>query len=148
MGRLVIQNAGISVECLLENMEREYGQVDAGSERKRELIICGSAFVVLFSATLQGGKVLLGESSELVRQIAEGKHHVNHPHVLFPMMGRFKGETGERNLIFCLANSSNSGIPNRRWLKRLARLLRMEARHKEAGPAFCDQDGFVVSSSF
>ena len=151
MGRLVIQNVGISVEVLLamlEDMEVEYGQAATISERKRELIICGSAFVVLFSAALQGGEVLLGEASELVRRIMEGKHHANHPHVVFPMMGRFKGKTGERNLIFCLANSSNSGIHNRRWLERLARLLMLESRHKEAGPAFCDQEGFVVSSNF
>ena len=151
MGRLVIQNVGISVELLLamlDNMELEYGQEEVGSDRKRELIICGSAFVVLFSAALRGGEVLLGEASELVRRIMEGRHHANHPHVVFPMMGRFKGETGERNLIFCLANSSNSGIPNRRWLERLVRLLRAESRHKEAGPAFCDRDGFVISSSF
>ena len=151
MGRLVIQNVGISVEVLLamlENMEAEYGETTNGSERKRELIICGSAFVVLFSAALRGGEVLLGEASELVRRIMEGKRHANHPHVIFPMMGRFKGETGERNLIFCLANSSNSGIQNRRWLERLARLLRLESRHKEAGPAFCDQEGFVISSNF
>ena len=151
MGRLVIQNAGISVEILLamlESMEMEYGQVESGSERKRELIICGSAFVVLFSAALRGGEVLLGEASELVRRIMEGKHHANHPHVLFPMMGRFKGERGERNLIFCLTNMSSRGIPNRRWLERLARLLRLESRHKEAGPAFCDQDGFVIGSVF
>jgi len=151
MGRLVIQNAGISVELLLammESMEAEYISTTVENERKRELIICGSAFVVLFSAALRGGEVLLGEASELVRRIMEGKRHPNHPHVLFPMMGRFKGETGERNLIFCVTNSSQSGIPNRRWLERLARLLRLESRHKEAGPAFCDRDGFVISSSF
>ena len=79
--------------------------------------------------------------------IAEGKHHANHPHVLFPMMGHFKGETGERNLIFCLANLSNSRIPNRKWLERLARLLRMEGKHKEAGPAFYDGEEFVISSA-
>ena len=148
MGRLVIQNAGISVEVLLamlEDMEVEYGQAATGNERKRELIICGSAFVVLFLAALQGGEVLLGEASEFVRQIMEGKHHANHPHVLFPMMGRFKGETGERNLVFCLANSSNSDILNRRWLERLVRLLRLESRHKEAGPAFCNREGFITT---
>ena len=32
-------------------------------------------------------------------------------------------------------------------LERLARLLRVEGRHKEAGPAFCDQEGFVISNS-
>ena len=115
--------------------------------RRRELIMCGSAFVVLFSAALQGGEVLLREASELVQKIMEGKHHVSHPHHLFPMMGRFKGETGERNLIFCLANVSHSGIPNRRWLERLAQLLKLEGRHRSAGPAFCDAEGFVLNSS-
>ena len=114
--------------------------------RKHELIMCGSTFVVLFSAALQGGEVLLGEASELVERITKRKHHVNHPHVLFLLMGWFKAETGECNLIFCLAIVSNSGIPNRKWLERLARLLRMEGRHKEAGPAFCDTEGFVLSS--
>ena len=150
MGRLVIQNSGLSVElllALLRVMEDEYETLAVSFDRKRELIMCGSAFVVLFSAALRGGEVLLGEASELVRRIGEGKHHVNHPHVLFPMMGRFKGETGERNLIFCLANSSNSGIPNRKWLERLARILKLEGKHKEAGPAFCDPEGFVLSSS-
>ena len=150
MGRLVVQNSGLSVElllALLSALDLEYGNSSTSYARKRELIMCGSAFTVLFSAALRGGEVLLGEASELVRRISEGKHHGNHPHVLFPMMGRFKGETGERNLIFCLANVSVSGIPNRRWLERLARLLRLEGRHKEAGPAFCDSEGFVLSSS-
>ena len=103
MGRLVVQNSGISVELLLAilaRMEIEYRSKDLIQGRKQELIVCGAAFVVLFSAALRGGEVLLSEASELVRRIAEGKHHITHPHVLFPMMGRFKGETGERNLIF------------------------------------------------
>ena len=111
------------------------------------MIICGSAYTKLFLAALQGGEVLLGEASELVKRIMEGKHHVNHPHVIFPMMGRFKGKTGESKLIFCLASRSMSGIPNRKWMERLARLLRMEGRHKEAGPMFCDHEGFVINSS-
>ena len=62
-------------------------------------------------------------------------------------MGHFKGETGEHNLIFCLASLSESGIPNRKWLERLARLLHTEGRHKEAGPVFCNCEGLVISSS-
>ena len=66
--------------------------------------------------------------------------------MLFPLMGQFKGERGESNLIFCLVNVSNSGILNRKWLERLARLLRMEGRHYKAGPTFCDLEGFMLSS--
>ena len=107
MGCLVVQNSGISVELLLAilpRMEIEYRSEVLVRGRKWELVICGAAFVVLFSAALRGGEVLLGEASELVRRICKGKHHGTHPHVLFPMMGQFKGETGEQNLIFCLAN--------------------------------------------
>ena len=150
MGRLVLQNSGLSVElllALLTAMEVEYERATLDYTHKRKLIMCGSAFMVLFSAALQRGEVLLGEALELLRRIAEGKHHLNHPHILFPLMGWFKGETGEHNLIFYLANVSNSRIPNRRWLERLVRLLRLEGRHREAGPAFCDPEGFVLSSS-
>ena len=69
MDRMVIQNAGVSVELLLamlDDMEEEYAKRDTAVGRKRELIICGSVFVVLFSAALRGGEVLLGEASELI----------------------------------------------------------------------------------
>ena len=108
---------------------------------------CLAAYKMLGFMKKSGPDAFLGEALELVQRIAEGKHHVNHPHVLFPLMGWFKVETGECPLTFCLANQSNSGIPNRKWLERLARLLRMEGRHREAGPAFCDLEGFVISTS-
>ena len=131
MGSLVVQNSGISVELLLAilaRMEIEYRSEIVVRARKQELIICGAAFVVLFSVVLRGREVLLGEASELFRRITEGKHHGNHPLVLFPMMGCFKGETSKQNLIFCLANQSNSCILNKLWLERLARLLRLEVK--------------------
>ena len=55
MGCLVIQNSGLSVESLLAllmAMEVEYKSAAVDYTRKRELIMCGSAFVVLFSAAL------------------------------------------------------------------------------------------------
>ena len=55
MGRMVNQNAGISMELLLamlENMGEEDSKHDIAAGRKRELIICVTAFVVLFSAAL------------------------------------------------------------------------------------------------
>ena len=70
MGHLVVQNSGISVELLLAILVRM--EIECRSEilvqgRKQELVVCGAAFVVLFSAALRGGEVLLGEASELVR---------------------------------------------------------------------------------
>ena len=69
MGRLVLQNSGLSVElllALLTAMEVEYGSSTVDYACKRKLIMCRSAFVVLFSAALQGGEVVLGKALELV----------------------------------------------------------------------------------
>jgi len=56
---------------------------------------------MLFCAALRGGGLLLVEASELCRRIREGKSHPKHPFVVVPLMGRFKGENGERNLCSC-----------------------------------------------
>ena len=49
--------------------------------------------VVLVAGALQGGEVLLMEASELVKRRLNGKHHPEHPHVVVPLMGRFKNES-------------------------------------------------------
>ena len=83
------------------------------------------------------------EASELCRRIREVKSHLKHPFVIVPLMGRFKGENGERNLMFLLANRAKGGIDMRRWLERLSGVLIDENHHQSAGPAFCDRLGFV-----
>ena len=70
-----------------------------------------------FCAALRGGELFLVEASELCRRIREGKSHLKHPFVIVPLMGRFKGENGERNLMFLLANRTKSGIEIRKWLE-------------------------------
>lgn len=146
MGRLVKQNSGIAVEVLLEileNYELELADRETSNARKRDVIISGAAFVIMFCAALRGGEVFLVEASELCRKINEGKSHASCPHVVLPLMGRFKGENGERNLMFLLATSTKSGIQIRRWIERLSNLLITENRHRRAGPAFCDELGYV-----
>lgn len=66
-------------------------------------------------------------------------------HVVVPLMGRFKGETGERNLILVLANKSKGGLEIRKWVERLSALLTFEKRHIHVGPALCDEHGQVYS---
>lgn len=147
MGRLVKQNMGISVEVLvamLDNYEIELCDRRTTNERKRMIIMCASAYVILFTGALRGGEVFLTEGSELVRRMSEGKSHPKHPHVVVPLMGRFKGENGERNLMLCLAKVTKSGINVRRWVERLGNLLTTERRNKSSGPAFCDKEGTVL----
>ena len=60
------------------------------------------------------------------------------------MMGRFKGEDGERNDIVLFANESKSGLKIRRALERLIVVLMNEGRENVCGPAICDADGWAI----
>ncbi len=149
MGRVVIQNIAISVEMLnqiLDNMEEELRDRETQWERKRDLIIGGAAFVSLFVGALRGEEIFMAEAEEFCKRIKSGKHDDKCSYVLLPLMGRFKHETGERNIIFSFASTTEgSGIPVRKWLERLAALLLREEKHEEVGPAFCDVSGYSYS---
>ena len=123
MGRVVYQDLAISVEVLmtvLEEFEIELRLPEVARARKREIIMCGAAYVVLFAGVLRGGEVLLMEYNEPYRRIVNDKHHLTSLHVVVPLMGRFKEETGERNVRLALASESNNcALPIRIWIELL-----------------------------
>ena len=148
MGRLVIQELGMSVEVvkeLLSMWDVELNSEMVDIKRKRDLIVVGGALVVLVGGALRGGEVLLLEASELVKRRLDGKDHEKHPHVVIPLMGRFKNETGERNMLLVLASRTSSGIEIRKWVERLIILLIREGKGKKVGPALCEGDGTVMA---
>ena len=59
-------------------------------------------------------------------------------------MGRFKGETGERNVMFAIANVSQSGFGFREAIEKVVDVLKKEGHHHSVGPAFCDARGKVM----
>jgi hypothetical protein len=147
MGRLVKQDAGISFEilkCMLDNYESELMNESTDIARKRFIIICGAAFVIMWSGALRGGEVFLIEASELIKRRHDGRVHAKHGHCIIPLMGRFKQETGERNLIIVLANETKSGLKIRKWVDLLSGLLKAEGKESEVGPAICNKDGFMM----
>jgi len=84
------------------------------------------------------------EASELVKRRDDGRKLGNKKgHVVIPLMGRFKNETGERNLVIVLANRTAGGLEVRKLIDRLTALLLLEGREKEVGPALCGMDGFM-----
>ena len=151
MGRLVYQDLALSTELLMEVLDRYDLELDSPGvawSRRREIVMSGAAFVILFAGALRGGEVLLLEASELCKRIRDGKHHSKEPHVLVPLMGRFKGETGERNVLLAFCNVTLNGkIPIRKWIERLAAVLMHEGRQLDVGPALCNQDGYVMHQS-
>lgn len=59
---------------------------------------------------------------------------------MIPVMGCFKNETGERNLVIVLANKTNGELEVRIWVDCFNALLLLEGREKEVGPALCGID--------
>ena len=66
------------------------------------------------------------------------------PHVVIPLLGRFKNEVGERLHLMLSMSSTKSGFKVREWVERLVVMLWQEG--KVNGPALCDKDGYVVES--
>lgn len=79
----------------------------------------GVVFVILFGEALRGGNVFLAEASELVKRNNLQKCSPNHHHVIIPLMGRFRGKTGERNILLKLVNCTQSRIHIKQWIIRL-----------------------------
>ena len=67
------------------------------------------------------------------------------PHWLVTVMGRFKGEDGDRIYPLPLVNLSFSGIRIRMWLERLVALFKEEG--KTNCPNLCHMEGCILSTA-
>jgi hypothetical protein len=142
MGRMIKQDVALSVPILLaiqSNLEQEFKCPLTKVHRKRDVVMLGSFLVIGFCDALRGNEVFLVEASCLCKY-AEENTRANRDIVTIPMMGRFKGETGERNVMRVLVRETQSGIRIGKWVDRLVRVLMAEGRNSggEPGPAFCD----------
>ena len=147
MGRMVKQDMGLSFDMLVSLLrlyEEELAEGGTTEERKRMIVLCAGAFTVLFAGALRGGEVFMLEASEFVKRRDDGRDDRRGGHVVIPLMGRFKNETGERNLIIVLANKTNGGLNVRKWIDRFTALLLFEGHGESTGPAVCDKKGYVM----
>ena len=148
MGRDVRSNAGLNHLVLLEmvkNVEEELRSGQANEERQHFLVTCMFYFMVSFGASLRGSEGFMIERSDLIRHIGRGKLNVTSPHVVVPLLGRFKGETGERSHLLILANTTSSGLQLRTWVERMVGLLERTGQ-TNVGPAICDKEGELLPS--
>ena len=92
----------------------------------------------------------IGEAryGSLIGNDADGFALWNKLHVVISLIGRFKHETGERNLSTVLANGIKGGLQVRKcWMDRWTTgLLLAEGKHNETGLAVYSEDGFMMES--
>ena len=73
-----------------------------------------------------------------------GADDEENPHVIVPLRGRFKGETGELFHLLVLSSVTRSSLAPRRWIEALVQIRKRQGL--TSGPAFCDNAGNLIKS--
>ena len=136
---------GHVVAGMLSLMEEEVKKATIIPKRKRLLIMCGGYMAVTYSYSLRGNEGFWVDGERLQSHLHLGSSDTYEiPHIVVARLGRFKSEGGDRMHVFTLANVTKSGIKNRWWLEKESKHL---AKGRKVGsPAFCDEEGFMLSS--
>ncbi len=88
---------------------------------------------------LRGEEIVKIDLAGFLKHIEIGKQDVEHPHVIVPLIGRMKGETGERCHMCVLARETRSGTQARTWADRVAAVNKQRGRQR--GPLFRNKKG-------
>ena len=77
------------------------------------------------------------------------KLYTSSPYVYIPLIVRFKGYEEERKSVLALSNRmGNSYLRIILWVEIYSEVMVLEGNSKEAGPAFCDECGYVLTQYF
>ena len=149
MGRDTRSDVGLDISILIEilkNLEAEIKSSPTSRNRRRWLVIVGAYLMLSYVCSLRGNEGFMLEQSDLINYINFGNEKgEEHPHVVFPLLGRFKGEYGERSHLLMSVSKTALGLEVRKRTEALVSLLKSEG-HTGVGPAFCDSEGYLVSS--
>lgn len=131
---------------LLNSIQSELNSYNGlTGDRPRELIMAAGYVCVAFGYSLRGNEAFWVDADRLIKHIELGREDPNIPHIVVPILGKFKGEDGDRMHLLPIASKSASGIEFRYWIELAATVVKSERKTK--CPLFCDRDGYILSSS-
>lgn len=146
MGQIVKQDWAIPlpvVHALLETLESDWTEAQKLGRRDQELIgMLGAYVVIAFCGSFRGNEVFLADMHGAAKYLIARDLPPNT--VIIPLLGRFKGKTGERYHLTPLAAVTSSGIQVRLWVKRLVDIK--TSRGYVRGPLFGDVYGVAVKA--
>jgi hypothetical protein len=145
MGQDVRPQLGLSIEAMHAFMtELEAKFLNERCEADRSLIINAGAYAILtFCCSLRGNETFLLDLAGLRAYISNGLVG-SAKHVTAPLLGRFKGEDGEKYHLLFMPPVTASGLECRVWMERLVDQRTKEGRFR--GPALCGVEGNVLNS--
>ena len=128
MGYIVKQNKALTMNVLKAMINKWVDLIRAEDSTfdnwRRNYLIMGLAYsVITFVGSFRGSEGLKVDFLELEKNFNKGDHPSGTkvkglpPHVIIPLRGRFKGETGERCHLFPMTNCTKSNLKIRDTLK-------------------------------
>ena len=141
MGDVVRSDFAVTADimrALLGTLNEEWE--DAATDLARTKIT-EMAFVLVsgYCCGLRGEEIVKADLAGFLKYLVVGKQDAEHPHVIVPLIGRIKGETGERYHMCVLARETVSGIQAGTWADRLATVNTRS--NKVRGPLFRNKKG-------
>jgi hypothetical protein len=121
MGEEVRSDYALSIQVLhkiLGNLDRDW-RTARTLEARKETVEIAMFLVTGFGLGLRGEEVVKMDIAGFLTYFEAGRDHAVHPHVMVPLLGRFKGETGERWHLLPVVWKTRSGIEAGKWATRL-----------------------------
>jgi hypothetical protein len=149
MGQDVRPQLRLSIHVMKEYLDRlERKWLLTNDDAEQDLLCAVGAYVaILYASLLHGNEgFLLDLLFGLQQHIVKGRHDLDDPHVVAPLLGRLKGEDGARYHMLLMVSVTKSGLKICHWLEQLVIMRERQGRFHH-GPAFCDEDGEVVQMS-
>jgi len=146
MGQEVRQDWAIPLpvmHALMNSLDNEWSSTQ--DPEVRELVASIGAYsIVAFCGSFRGPEVFLVDLFGLRKYMQQHPRDVGVECVIVPLLGRFKGETGEKYHLTPLAAVTSSGLNVRLWLRRL--IFVREVQGMLQGPTFLDEEGNIARS--
>ena len=144
MGREVMGDLAIDYKILhkiINHLKEELMHPNTTQERRRWIVSAGTFYTLYFTSALRGNGMLMLDLTELIKNLEAGRND-DTPHVVVPLLGRFKGEDFGRHHCLLAPAKSNSGFEPRQWLDWLVESK--VADNVTKGPAFSNTEGYVL----
>ena len=130
------------MHALQNTLEQEW--VNSRNDADRWLAASLGAYsIIMFCDYFRGSEFFLVDLQGLQKYLAELKAPDKNYDIV-PLLGRFKGETGEKYHLMHLAAETTSRLWVKEWIKWLVFVRELEGRVR--GPAFYDKGGIIARS--
>jgi hypothetical protein len=133
MGEEVRSDYALSVKVLhkiLGNLDLRWREATTPPRRK-EVVEIALFLVLTFCLGLRGEEVVKMDIAGFFTYFEGGRDHAEHPHVMIPLQGRFKGETGERWHLLPIVWRTRSGLEAGVWATRMRTSLLERGRFND-----------------